>query len=455
MKWFVNLKIRTRLNICFLFIGIIAAAIGAAGIITVVSSNIPHRQTFSIIIGAVSLLAVFCALLLGNINAFLIIDPTLKNDLFLGRYSVGNYNIKDVARARDAITMEYQDEIGKVSRTMKGLRLYVNNLEECVKRVAQGDLSVEVPTCSPEDQLGNGLSELVGNFHHLVTSIVTAIDQVSSGANLVSDSSLALSQGATEQASTVQELTAALEQISSQTHLNAQNAEKANALTMNVKLNATDGNAQMKEMLKAMEEINESSTNISKIIKVIDDIAFQTNILALNAAVEAARAGQHGKGFAVVAEEVRNLAAKSANAAKETTALIEGSKRKVDAGTKIANDTAEALGQIVSQVAVAADLVKSIAEASGEQAHAIEQVNSGILQVSQVVSNNAATSQESAAASEELSSQASQLKETISVFKLKRTKKELSRGSTEKTQQIGRNTAVQKISLGDNNFGKY
>lgn len=316
-----------------------------------------------------------------------------------------------------------KDEVDRQVIAFK--KLIKNTLDKVsdAKQIAEGDLTRKIHINCDGDLMGYALLDLIHNTHRVVSAIYSAADQVASGSNLVADSSLALSQGTGVQASSIQQLTASLDEIASQTTLNAKNAEKANELAQKAKTNAAAGNKHMSNMLTAMEEINFSSASIGKIIKVIDDIAFQTNILALNAAVEAARAGQHGKGFAVVAEEVRNLAAKSANAAKETTDLIEGSKRKVNSGSKIANDTAEALRQIVTQIEVAADLVNSIAQASLEQANAIKQINGGIQQVSQVVSTNAATSEESAAASEELSSQAAQLKETVSAFKLKRSSK--------------------------------
>ncbi len=417
-KWFVNLKTRTRLTMCFLFMVLIPLLLSVAGIIIVFSARLPNAILLSVIIGAAFVLEIVLAFALGGINAFLITDPMGKNERVLVKYAVGDLDTSNLIRERDWHTVKYQDEIGIFSSKLKDLMQYMKALNACIKQVSEGDLTVSVPVACPQDQIGNALHQLVDNFHNVVATMVNAIEQVTSGAKLVSDSSFSLSQGATQQASAIQELTASLEQISSQTHLNAKNAEEANEFAKNAKSNASRGNAQMKDMLKAMDDISVSSGNINKIIKVIDDIAFQTNILALNAAVEAARAGQHGKGFAVVAEEVRNLAGKSANAAKETTEMIENSIRKVEIGTKIANETAKALDEIVYQVDRAADLINSIAVASVEQAQGIEQINIGISQVSQVVQTNAATAQESAAASEELSSQASRLKDSAARFKL-------------------------------------
>jgi len=288
---------------------------------------------------------------------------------------------------------------------------------------------------------------------------------------------MALSQGATEQASAIEELTASLEEVSSQTKLNAKNAGEANELAEIAKSNAEHGNRQMQEMLKAIEEINVASSNISKIIKVIDEIAFQTNILALNAAVEAARAGQHGKGFAVVAEEVRNLAARSANAAKETTDMIEGSINKTEGGTRIANETAKALNEIVGNISKVSDLVSNIAMASNEQASGVEQINQRIMQVSQVVQTNSATAEESAASSEELSGQASLLREMVGKYTLKKGSTGTSRlddidpevlrmlesmaekkkmtANPERENHTEASASKNKMSLSDREFGKY
>ncbi|MDF2539483.1 MAG: putative methyl-accepting chemotaxis transducer protein [Herbinix sp.] len=298
----------------------------------------------------------------------------------------------------------------------------LNKLIKVANKVADGDLDVtiDIETKDEVGILGQAFKKMTDNINKIMIDINSAAEQVAAGSRQISNSSIALSQGATEQASSIEELTSSIEEIAAQTKMNANNANQANEIAETARVNALVGNEQMGEMLKAMEEINDASTNISKIIKVIDEIAFQTNILALNAAVEAARAGQHGKGFAVVAEEVRNLAARSANAANETTDMIEGSIKKVEGGTKIANETANALNKIVSGVAKVATLVGDIAIASNEQASGIEQINQGIIQVSTVVQTNSATSEESAAASEELSAQAEVLKNTVNNFKLKR-----------------------------------
>lgn len=311
-----------------------------------------------------------------------------------------------------------------VNTTASRLQIVVSEITDVIGQIADGNLDLDPVRQFRGDfvNISNSLNVIVDSLNIVMRDINEAAEQVSAGSGQVSDGSQALSQGSTEQASAIQELTASIAEIASQTKQNAFNANQANELASSARQNAEKGNGQMQEMLKSMEDISESSSNISKIIKVIDDIAFQTNILALNAAVEAARAGQHGKGFAVVAEEVRNLAARSAEAAKNTTLLIEGSINKVQAGTKNANDTASALNGIVTEVEKAATLVGNIAVSSNEQASGIAQINKGIEQVSQVVQNNSATAEESAAASEQMAGQADTLKSLIQKFKLKNAK---------------------------------
>lgn len=323
------------------------------------------------------------------------------NGLYQGVFDELKQVINDIQLRLNWVITEISTvtcEIGKGNLDLKNVKIY------------DGDYA----------DISYGINEIIETLNPLLMKINESADQVAAGSNEVSYGGQNLAQGSTKQASAIQELTASITEIADQTKRNAVDANKARELSMDVQDNAVEGKMQMVEMQKSMIKINKSSENISKIIKVIDDIAFQTNILALNAAVEAARAGQHGKGFAVVAEEVRTLAARSADAAKETTIIIEGSIDNVQAGTRIANDTAVAFNDIVDGIEKVSYLVENIAGASNEQASGIEQINLGIEQVTKVVLQNSATAEESAAASEELSSQAEILKQMISQFKLRK-----------------------------------
>ncbi|MBC3888606.1 HAMP domain-containing protein [Acetobacterium paludosum] len=369
------------------------------------------------------------AKVIGGFNQTLdaVIQPLLEASDTLNELSTGNLST--------AMVGNYQGDHAQIknalNNTIAFLKHYVDEITNSLEQMGQGNFNQEITT----DYLGdfqaikNALNEITTSLSTTLSDINIAADQVKIGAQQISDGGQALSQGTTEQASAIEELTASIEEVASETNKNAANANQANELTNTVRSHAVEGNEQMSEMVTAMVEINDSSKSISKIIKVIDDIAFQTNILALNAAVEAARAGQHGKGFAVVAEEVRSLAARSAEAAKETTGLIEGSIDKVATGTKIADQTAESLRDILDQIEKVTTLVGNIAQASNDQASEIAQITQGIEQVSQVVQTNSATAEESAAASEELSGQAEMLKQMVDAFKIKDSK---AKGSSKK-----------------------
>ena len=296
----------------------------------------------------------------------------------------------------------------------------MKELEAKTGLMADGDLTVHLDVRS-NDEIGHAaiaFNKMAKQMNDVMGKIAVAARQVASGSKNISDSGNMLAKGASTQASSVEELSASIAEITAQTTGNATNATHANELTKEANAKALAGNKRMEEMLQAMSDINESSANIAKIIKVIDEIAFQTNILALNAAVEAARAGQHGKGFAVVAEEVRNLAARSAKAAKETTDIIEKSINTVNAGTELARGTADALRSIQESIDQITGLVGGIADASQKQSSALQMLNQGVLQVSNVVQTNSSTAEESAAASVELSAQADLLQEAVHRFKL-------------------------------------
>lgn len=367
----------------------------------------------------------------------------------------------EVKKATDALAvgkvdvkLEYpnKDEFGEM---IDDLQKAVDNIRyqaQIAQEVSEGNMTVEVRPKSEEDVMGIALKNLVLQNKNSIMGVQESAFQVTTSASQVASASEALAQGSTEQASAIEEITASIDDVAERTKQNAAQANVATELMGTAIEDVKKGNAEMQQMVIAMEEINRASESISKIIKVIDDIAFQTNILALNAAVEAARAGEAGKGFAVVAEEVRNLAAKSAQAASETAELIEDSIAKVATGSKIANETATALEKITNVVKQSEAIITEIAEASNYQATAIAQIDQAIEQVSQVVQTNSATSQECAAASVELSSQASHVREMLSVYNLGNNT-QMSMG-TERRYSGHADRNEQIISL-KGNFGKY
>ena len=312
-----------------------------------------------------------------------------------------------------------KDEISQLIKAASEFVKRITQINETLEQVASGDMTIEFSELSPKDTLGHSIIKMTENLNSMFGDIGLSAKQVSTGAKHIADGAQSLAHSSTEQAASVENLSGSISTIADMTKTNAEMALKAAKLADTIKHNANKGSRQMSEMMAAVDEINQASSNINKVIGVIDDIAFQTNILALNAAVEAARAGQHGKGFAVVAEEVRNLAAKSAEAAKETGELIANSMEKAELGSTIAGETAGSLDEIVNGINESSRIVELIARSSKEQSAATEQINQGIDQVAQVIQQNSATAEESAAASEEMSGQAAMLEDLISNFKMK------------------------------------
>ncbi|MDR0952528.1 MAG: methyl-accepting chemotaxis protein [Oscillospiraceae bacterium] len=312
-----------------------------------------------------------------------------------------------------------KDEIGQSINAFNVFMRKVVYYGEELTRVSNSDLTVQVEKLSENDTIGSALENMISSLNSIFNEITSSAGQVNSGSQQIANGAQSLAAGATQQASSVEELSNSINDIATSIKHAAEAARHASEVANDARGKAEKGSQQMSEMMKAVNDINEASQNISRVIKVIDDIAFQTNILALNAAVEAARAGSAGKGFAVVAEEVRNLAAKSSEAAKETGSLIAASINQAQLGVKIAGETNDSLRDIVEGIVESNKISIDIAKNSEEQSEAIGQVNIGIEQVSQVVQQNSATAEESAAASEELSGQAAMLSQLIAQFNLK------------------------------------
>ena len=381
------------------------------------STNIFHNATLALALVVVGTIIIGLALTL--FIARCILSPVKEIEAAALKMGQGDFDIE--------ISYQSKDELGVLADQMRDLTRRIHTIIDdenaFLAKMADGDFTVD-STC-PDQYIGTfqpllhsflGISD---RLNQTMSQISTASDQVSSGADQVANGAQVLAQGSTEQASSVEELAASINDISQQVTQNAESARNASSKASEVGDSMTQCNSKMREMIDAMAEINDSSQEISKILKTIEDIAFQTNILALNAAVEAARAGTAGKGFAVVADEVRSLAAKSDQAAKATKALIERSVQAVENGTQIANETADSLLSAVEGAQDMGRIVDQISTASDHQADAIDQITLGIDQISSVVQANSATSEESAAASQELSSQAQVMKELVSAFRLK------------------------------------
>jgi len=323
---------------------------------------------------------------------------------------------------------DFRAIIEGVNRT---LDLVVNPINETIailKRMAEGDLTATMDGDykGDFDVLKTALNDTLGSINELLGQVTVAVEQVTAGSQQVSQASQALSQGATEQASSLEEITSSITEISGQTRQNTENAVQMNGLAKSARDGADQGNAQMKDLVSAMSDINASAEEIRKIVKAIDDISFQINLLALNANVEAARAGKYGKGFAVVAEEVRNLAVRSAGSVQETNRMVNEAIANIGRGNGLVEVTARQLSEIVEGSAKVAVLAEEVATAGKEQAQGLEQISTGLNQIDQVTQSNTASAEESASAAEELSSQSQQLKGMLARFKLRARESRLS-----------------------------
>ncbi|MDR1383839.1 MAG: methyl-accepting chemotaxis protein [Planctomycetaceae bacterium] len=316
------------------------------------------------------------------------------------------------------------DEIGDLAEQAREIINDYRTIAEMGQSASHGDWTYRVRIKSEKDEMNHNLSIMFEQVNEVLNQVKNSVQQVTFGAGQVAATSESLSQGATESAASLEEITSSMTEMGSKTHKNAENASEASHLAKDASEAASNGQDMMKQMINSMKQITKNSHDVQNVIKVIDDISFQTNLLALNAAVEAARAGIHGKGFAVVAEEVRNLAARCAKAAGETTQMIENNNRQIHEGAEIAQKTSEMLDKIVSYASSSTNLIHEIATASHEQAQGVAQVRQALQQIDTVTQVNTSSAEESASVSNEMNNHAVKLQHMVTHFKLRNTKTE-------------------------------
>ncbi|MGL6225625.1 MAG: methyl-accepting chemotaxis protein [Thermoguttaceae bacterium] len=374
-----------------------------------------HSETFSVylllgcVIGAVLVGTLLCIVVVRDVTTG--IGHAVMAMTYIAQEGDVNLQIPQA-------DLDRRDEVGKMARSFGAIIGEMKAIENIAVSLGEGNWCVDIDVRGEKDEINKSLKRMIAKVKETLQTFAKDVAVVTTGAAQVASASDSLSQGATVSASSIEEISASMNEMSGRTSENAQNATEANHLAKDANSTAVNGQRLMEQMISAMESITKNSQEVQKVVKVIDDISFQTNLLALNAAVEAARAGQHGKGFAVVAEEVRNLAARSAKAAAETTQMIENNSKQIQAGAGIASQTAEMLNEIVGQATKVAELIDMIARSSNEQAQGIAQVTQGLHQIDSVTQQNTANAEETASVSREMSAQAAQLQRLIGQFKI-------------------------------------
>lgn len=453
LAWVGIMYLIFRRGIGFRLNMIIMACATIPGIITFIlgrEGNPPLIAGITAVILLISLVSVV------RLTANWIITPVTRAMEVASAISRGNVNVD--------IDVTSKDEFGDLARALRDMVTYLQEMAEAADRMAAGDITAEVRPRSPEDRLGNAFSVMLANLRGAISDIVHVSEGLAEGdlrvrprgkysgefariresletalhglnqtiaqTNALTEQvvpsveqmraiSQNLAASAEEQSAAAEEVAASLEEAEAQVRATAESTQVANQLAIKTATIAEEGQVKMRGMSEAMQAIAESSRQIARIIKVIDEIAFQTNLLALNAAVEAARAGQHGRGFAVVAQEVRNLAARSAQAARETAELIEEAGRRVGEGVAVVKETVEALSEIVNNVVKMRDLVAEIAAANEDQAQGVAQISSAVTQVNQGAQATSQQSEELASTAEELANLAEMLRAQTARFKLR------------------------------------